>query len=435
MLYILLITLLILLVISYNISGKKIVSPAFIFVSSFIFCVSWAVAFAKNWDLILHNNTYFVIAGGAFLFTIFAGVMHFIIQHFLRRPKSESKSGVQPISIEKWKLVLFILFELLSIYYTARELKRVTGAFSLSAAILDYRNSTILIDTQYSFPILMVLFRLITNAAGYWFVFVFSSNFISLHKVDICSLVIILLSCVSNALLGGRGNAINVLIALVVVFYILYNQERQLKSNLNFKIVIPGIVIAILVLILFQNFGMVLGRNSDTSSIEYLAKYCGAEIKNLDFFLQNKNFPIKTNYWGSQTFINVIKGIGPHIGMNTNYTLDLPFQQINGFNLGNVYTTFYPYIYDFGYKGVALLTPLMAIISQIFYEQAIYKHNNRFPYLSLIIYGYVFSSLLLSFFSNKFYEQNFSSTFLMNIIVWLLFTLFFCKITIFAKKK
>lgn len=98
MLYILLITLLILLVISYNISGKEIVSPAFIFVSSFIFCVSWAVAFAKNWDLILHNNTYFVIAGGAFLFTIFAGIMHFIIQHFLRRPKSESKSGIQPIS-------------------------------------------------------------------------------------------------------------------------------------------------------------------------------------------------------------------------------------------------------------------------------------------------------------------------------------------------
>lgn len=428
MLYVLFIVLLAFLVIAYNASDQDVMAPSFIFTSSFIFCVGWAIPFAKKWNLSLHTNTFLTFFLGVGLFILFSWMTHFLFVHMKDDNRIEEAPILKKISIEKWKLLLFILFEFVSIYYTVRILKHVTGMGSITDAILNYRNETVLTGVQYSFPQLMVLMRLITNAAGYWFAFIFSNNYIVTHKFDVYSLIIIILSGISNSILGGRGNAINLLIGFVVIFYFLYIAHNHIQIGINFKMLILGLIAMFAILMIFQLFGTILGRSSQSDPLEYLAKYCGAEIKNLDVFLQNENFPNKMNGWGSQTFVNVIKSIGPYIGItNTEYALDLPFLQVNGYNLGNVYTTFYPYIYDFGYVGVLFLVPLMAIILQVVYENAKHIKVGR-PYLSLILYSYMFSSILLSFFSNKFYEQNFSTTFVLTVIVWGLFDLFFRKL-------
>lgn len=428
MLYILFILLLIFLFISYSTFDQDIMSPAFVFTSSFTFCVGWAIAYANKWNLSLHVNTFLTIFSGVFLFVLFSWLTHFLFVNMKVLGNSRKNTKLGEINIEKWKLIFFIIFELASIVYTIKELRHVTGIFSLTDAILNYRNETVTTGIQYSFPKVMVLMRLVTNAAGYWFSFVFANHFIVTHKIDIYSIIIVILSGVSNSILGGRGNSINVLMGLVVIFYFLYRAHNNIELGISFKVIIYGIISVVLILILFQQFGTVLGRVSQANPLDYLAKYCGAEIKNLDIFLQSGAFPNKFNYWGSQTFVNIIKTIGPSIGLtNVSYALDLPFLQINGYNLGNVYTTFYPYIYDFGYSGVVFLVPLMAIILQVVYENSrVVKRG--YPYLSLIIYGYMFSSIVLSFFSNKFYEQNFSLNFIMTVIIWILFDFFFCKI-------
>ncbi|HFI0078032.1 TPA: O-antigen polymerase, partial [Streptococcus suis] len=85
--------------------------------------------------------------------------------------------------------------------------------------------------------------------------------------------------------------------------------------------------------------------------------------------------------------------------------LKLPFIRYNGiYELGNVYTTFYQFLYDFGYIGVFVLT---AIIS-IYYTTSYRYVKKQAPALSLkmnlFIYAYLFNDLIMLIFSNRFYE-------------------------------
>ena len=90
----------------------------------------------------------------------------------------------------------------------------------------------------------------------------------------------------------------------------------------------------------------------------YLAFYCGAEIKNLDIFLNSTK--TKPAIWGEQTFVNLVKAIGRFFisGFDQYYLIN-PYQSVNGYYLGNVYTTFKAYIHDFGYIGMIILIIIM----------------------------------------------------------------------------
>lgn len=88
---------------------------------------------------------------------------------------------------------------------------------------------------------------------------------------------------------------------------------------------------------------------------------------------------------------------------------------------GNVYTTFYAYLYDFGVTGVIVLMILMGLISQVLYQKATKpsKRNRRYSInLWIIVYSYVFYSLAFSFFSNKFYEGIVSIQFIKYLVFW-----------------
>ena len=193
-----------------------------------------------------------------------------------------------------------------------------------------------------------------------------------------------------------------------------------MRKSISLKTILKLIVLAFVVLVLFQSVGSVVGRitTSNTSLLDYLAKYCGAEIKNLDIFLQSDKIGASNQ---NQTFIYIVRWLGPKIGMqNTKYALDLPYMNVNGFNLGNVYTTFYPYIYDYGYIGEITLVAVMAGIVQIVYELAKRTTISNKPNYSIVLYMFMFSSLMFSFFSNKFYEQQFNNQFVGYMIIWII---------------
>ena len=73
--------------------------------------------------------------------------------------------------------------------------------------------------------------------------------------------------------------------------------------------------------------------------------------------------------------------------------------------MGNVYTTFYSFAYDFGYLGIIVLTALMGFFSELVYEKAL-KIKESFASMLLVIYSsFISYQLVFSFFSDKFYEE------------------------------
>ena len=105
------------------------------------------------------------------------------------------------------------------------------------------------------------------------------------------------------------------------------------------------------------------------------------------------------------------------------YALVLPFQKIGNFSLGNVYTTFYPYIYDFGYVGIPILVTIMAVVSQLFFELAKREKISQVPGIMTLIYGYIFPTIVQVFFSNKFYEDLLDIKFIKICILWILYNI------------
>ena len=256
-------------------------------------------------------------------------------------------------------------------------------------------------------------------------------------KVPKLELVIVVLSAVSGTMLGGRGNIVFLILAIAVFYWILLHKSRSPKdAKVSFKGVVITVATAAVLIISFQNLGNLLGRSSTANPMDYLATYFGAEIKNLDSVLQ-VGLHKSSHYFGEQTFINLYKWIGSITGnsdfLNLNFATQ--FNSINGYNLGNVYSTFYSFYYDLGYTGVIIFVLIMAIICQGIYEHIIASDDIGKHITLMVLFGYIFNAIVLSFFSNKFYEQLFSGAAFYSILFWQLFCLFFIKVKFRVSKE
>jgi oligosaccharide repeat unit polymerase len=136
----------------------------------------------------------------------------------------------------------------------------------------------------------------------------------------------------------------------------------------------------------------------------------GAEIKNLDIYLEN---PFEGNQMaGSQTFGVILSWISKRLHLGWNVETVLPFQKVGGISLGNVYKVFYAYIYDFGYVGAAILTMVFAVLVQLIYEYATLERKRKINFriilnsyvLSLVVFSFFWRTLLCSCFEYFFYQ-------------------------------
>lgn len=430
----LVISLLLLLLISYIIFKKDFLSPSFVFTAGFCYSSVWAYFFRKKWSLNLNTNTYLVIVGGVLTFLMFSIIINKSIGN--KKKPLEISFNDNYIRIEFIKNLLILCIEIFTFVFTIYELIKLTGGSlgNIGDMIYKYRYANTFTDTPMYFPKLLSFLRIFSLACGYYYGFVFINNFVSSKKIIKIEILIVIMSILNMIITGARGGAINLIIG-IMAWYIMVRDRNGKKIRINKKFLVRVLVLAIVFLLSFRYIGGMLGRNSSSkiSGTEYLAHYSGAQIKLLDMYLQEDKLA-KSDFFGQQTFIYMIKWLGPVLGMNnTNYTLDIPFKVVNGVNIGNVYTTFYAFIYDFGYIGVFVLTALMAIISQLIYEKSRRKIFVIKPSIYVLMYGFIIGSLLLSFFSNKFYEQNFNKQFIYSIIIWNLLNFFNFRIKIANK--
>ena len=73
---------------------------------------------------------------------------------------------------------------------------------------------------------------------------------------------------------------------------------------------------------------------------------------------------------------------------------------------------FYKIIYDFGFSGVFWVTGLMALYYSLTYMRIRTKINHHPIDFRLFIYAYLFNDLIMSAFSNRYYETVFEAPFI-----------------------
>lgn len=433
MIYELLIGLIVLLWVSFLLNRKDILSPSFIFCTSFVFSCIWAVLYSNQWELKLHLNTFMVIIVGVVTFIFTSFVLKFFFDGTKGNEYINEKIELKKIQLNKWIKVICIAYCVFTIFYTLNAIKNaVNGSWiNIVDAINTYRKGNLFLDKKITLPRMVYYTRVLANTLAYWFVYIIINNYLIDKKIDLLSAVIVFLCIISGITTGSRGDAINLILATISISFLLSRRKRGFFKAIRFKSIIKIIIVGVFFLTIFQKTAILLGRSAKYDHMYYLAIYCGAQIKNLDIFLQENEKIIRTshNSWGDQTFINAKKWLSPKLGIeDTKYEFDLPFRSVNGMNLGNVYTTFYPYIYDFGYKGLIILVALMAIIVQSVYEICKRRKINKKVDVYIIVYSQMFSLLVTAFFSNKFYEEIFNRSFIYNIILLNVFNFIFCRI-------
>lgn len=405
------------LIVGLHIYKNDIISPAIIFTTSFIFSVIWAIFYSNTWKLSLHFNTFSVIVGGVVVFLIISMITYVVAQSFFGKVENTkvnfSDSVTKKSVLGRGVIISIVIYEFLVAFIVSKSIIDVVGGSwsTLSETTFQYRNAMSTAH-PYVLPQIINTLMLIVVALGYWLGYLFVKEFVVDRYFDKGIFIAIIVAIFAESSVGSRGPSINTIFAMIM-FYILF--YVKVNGKINFKIVKKVVTYLLLIIIAFLVLGSLIGRQAANgmTMVDYLAEYFGAEIKNLDIYLQTKG--IANSVFGGQTFYSIVKNKIP------GYSLVLPFQSINHFSLGNVYTTFYPYIFDFGYVGVPVLTGCMAFLSQIVYEISKREKLTVTPGIATLVYGYMFPALVQSFFSNKFYEELFNSKFIKICILWIVY--------------
>ncbi|RXT26882.1 hypothetical protein BVJ53_05895 [Lacticaseibacillus chiayiensis] len=445
-------TLVLIFISAYFLNNRELMSPAVLYSGSFAFSGLWALAYAGKWFLDPSSLTTLVLVGGGLEFVFVSWFIHLFFstvrsqqlvnaqnkKNALDNKKADVESNtIVPWNIATWKTVLIVVVLLIGIVYTIYEIKKVAGDMSLGDAIYYVRVQTIFTVNGNTLPRSVSIIRNFSLSCGFFFGYLLARERVYFHTLSPANIVIVLLAIVTTLLMGDRTEMIVVLIAVFCYYYCLSRTRKNWSRPKNKKFIAGVITVGIVVLLVFPEIAKLLGRENDAgaNSLDYLSVYIGAEIKNLDTFLRTTTIPVSGSVWGSQTFVNIL----PWFAKIFNFTLPpegliLPFQTVNGVYLGNVYTTYYAYLYDFGLWGVFTLVPVMAGVSQLFFERILATKNpNHVPY-SILIYSNIVSALVLSFFSNKFFEQIVGRSFVLVILFWV-FLNFFIFETGFRKSK
>lgn len=428
--YFLAFLLLLILFLAYISMGKDITSPAVLFIAPFVAACLCASVYAEKWELNMNIDTFITIAFSCFEFFVVCWIVRYTEKYQLKR-KSVHRKKVEPkeITICIIKIIPIILLQALSLVIVVNSMRHSLSKYNISGSLnvlmYWYREYHMFSNYNVNISSLASNMRLFSIAVSYYWIYILCNNFIVKSKCRYCALLIlgIGLGFGNSVILGARGEAIQLLVAIVVIYCILKAKYNNWKPNIKFKQILMISFIALFVMITFKSSGDLLGRsavvNYGVNAIDEIAKYLGAEIKNFDIYLNNRE-TWKQAQFGNYTFGNFIAWCAKALGFeyeNINY---LPFQKVNGVSLGNVYTLFYSYINDFGFIGNFILVGIMAFLSEIFYENVPLSNNKNNINITIIFYSYIAFLISFSFFGERFFSNLINVSLLKYLFIWIL---------------
>lgn len=431
MIYLLFILLLLISVLTFYLFKKEICSPAFIFCIPFLLMTFIAILNIKNWQLeSFHANTLIIIITGIVSFVISAKFVSIIKLKSIKTNQSEKKE------LKKYKLCISIFIQVISLLLYVYYLKKwglSQGVNSLTESIaLTMERGKFGIGETLDLPYIVNSLIICSKAFGYIYVAIMAKKIANKDKSGYILLIVnTVISLLIHLLSGSRGTSLELIVAFAICF-LFYYYKRNKSKKIKFKYIFSGIVSMICFLFLFFYIKEFQGRGTFdwNNTFSEFSIYIGAQIKNLDIYLNEATVHTKVFAFG--TLSNFYSIFNSYLGANIKDSVDmLPFIVINGQSLGNVYTCFYNYYMDFGIFGVILFSSISGLISEYIYRKA--KNSNNT--ILLVIYSYIGACLIFCFFGNRFFDNLLSAGFI-RFLIWIFIDMVFIdKIYLFNNEK
>ncbi len=440
LIYLLLIIFIILIYLVYRLFDRDLVCPSFLLVSGYTLSVLCATANISEWGIDLHWKTLGVLTFGTGLFILTA----YVVKKYWEKSYSDNFvdiEQIQPIRYNQKYLKYFCIFQVVVIVVW------VHGIFQITSELGEYSNFSermmaFRIYSSYSnkwlsnltLQILNQFVQISVNAIYiylYIMTIIFYRNkcnikeYLRIIRDNLYLLLGIICSVFQILLLGGRLDVIGLVIYCCVLLAIFYKKENKVCYNISFKRFITFLVFSIFGAILFYISKVIVGRGINDISLHnfvpYITMYAGGPIQLLDMFLVNPI--VQSDIWGKETFYSLNFFLA-RVGLVNfePYIVHLEFRNaITGAFLGNIYTAYRSYIYDFGFIGLTILPLIFSLITNSIYYKKIYCGISKNIDFGILIYGILSLAIFCDFVRCFFYLNIVSIGFYKKLfIIWII---------------
>lgn len=417
LLVILLITL---LIFSYRLFNKDIATPAMLFTLGMCACSVNLLNFINIWDVRIHQNTLALVLGGCFFLTLGSYFTYRNIRMKCRTTKTADNNPLFIINVNTLKFIaLFqVVLSLIRIYFLTKYYGMGSLAENLYAHTLAIKGGNPEEAIHFSLGIGFLISMAESVGGVLAFLLPIYMRFGKKYKIQILWLVInLIIYLIASLLSSGRTAMLHTIVTLGSFYLISFVKQ---KRALNIKFIFKWVIVAFVFLATFQQVGFLIGReNTDQSAFDVVGVYCGAQILNLDDYINGLN-TYQSKYFGETTFrgfYNVLDRDFNLLDFDVNITDYLLFNDRKGYQLGNVATAFQTYYIDFGFWGTYIICFLIGMFMQKLYMNIKISNDLDTGVFSVSTYIFIviISSMFMSFFAESFFI-NLSS--LINFRFW-----------------
>ncbi len=431
LIYILFILLILMFVVIYTKIDKDIFSPALLFVLTYIVSVGCAVCNVKLWNIKMAPVTFCVLLLGTLEFV---GISLYISSRYRVYEKKIIQRPLKEIELSWWKIILTdtaCAGYMVLLYCNVIAIAGRHGTYeNLSEALAIFKKVTTETLTD-SLPWWLGQVERLAMLCGYIFMYIVIRNIIAQGRKmskkqiakNICCIIPILLHLCNGFLVGDRLQMLQIIVGGVIICFLMWSYKTG-KRYISLKTIGILAVCACAGLVLFYFSASLIGRVNTKGLWEYITFYCGCSIECLNQFF--KNPPMPSNIFGKETLYNLnlkLYTLGL-LDLKKFYSIHLEFRYYGDVMVGNVYTAYRRWIYDFGFVGAIILQGVMAAVMSIFYNKLKYRKVRNIGFW-LILYSYLAYTVVFHPIDGYFYVQYVSQTFITTVIlIWLMYWFF-----------
>lgn len=433
MIYLLSMLLFVIATINYKISSRDLFNPSCVVTGVFwIFSVFASLANIYIGIDIDNIITIIIVVTGMLIFTI---INYYQIGGCCKNSDITIKHDITLGSVFN---ILSVIVMLVTVYINYRFIVDFAAAYGKGGDFIEcmwtYKTIMTFSDPSQVLVLSPWYRNIMANVAtgfAYFSMYVFFRDKILYDNVNYLHIVTLILFFLYGLMGGGRSNAFRMITSMLFM----WGYFKTIKCNQSFNLrnfislVTPVVGVITMFFLYFQT--IIRDMYFDIEYVLFiLLVYTAMPIFNLDIFFDNP-WAQTHGIFGEMTFVRIINWLGKQFNISSwQYELDLPFQSYGGYELGNVYTTFYPFYLDFGFAGVVILTLFMAIFSLWMYRKVYSKsYDESTNILWVVTYSYLINDLIMLPFSNRFYETVFNiSTIYVAVVFYLLVLIIkYCK--------
>lgn len=404
------------------------INPSVIFCAAFFVYEGMCIMAKKSYAITIEPATVVVVGLGCLFFTLLNQLAVYSTKNQVSVIKKQKYGEILPLYI--WGL---IVLQILSIIYFIKYITDIAIAYeviseihygSLGEKVQLYDTMTkfwteIFSELNVPIPMIYRITNPICGAMEYLVLYLATKKFYFEKKITVSYMIVVALMVVRILMNGSRSPLLRVITfaAFVYLMFLLRDGKLQ-KFNLKIFVKLAGIAVLLCMAMIALLF--VMGRGSaEMDYFGYIFTYAGAPIVNLNNFLRNNTIGLfhgvsSEGLFGAHTF----RGLYRYMAKIFRFSVDIPdinyftFSD-NGIEIGNVYTMFYSLLYDFGYFGTIVFTTIMGSYYVFEYQFIKVKPmSHHIVDLRLLLYAYLFNDLIMSTFSNRFYETIFDAPFI-----------------------